>query len=57
MAAADQPPELTLTHDPLQLELGRATAYPHSRRLATARVVVVDPRRNRALAVHLLARR
>ena len=57
MAAADQPPELALADDPLQLELGRATACPHPRRLAAARVVVVDPRGDRALVVRLLARR
>ena len=57
MAAADQPPELALTDDPLQLELSRTTAHPHPRRLAPARVVVVDPRRNRALVIRLLARR
>ena len=43
MLPADQPPELTLADDPVELELRRTAPDPHPRRLAAARVVVVDP--------------
>ena len=55
--AANQPAEFPLVHEPLQLELSGAAARPDAGRLAAARVVVVEPRRDRALVVALLPRR
>ena len=57
MLAADQPPQLALADDPVELELRRAAPDPDARRLAAAGVVVVDPGGDRALVVGLLARR
>ena len=57
MLAADQPPQLALADDAVELELRRTTADPDAGRLAAARVVVVDPGSDGALVVGLLARR
>ena len=57
MLAADQPPELAVADDAVELELRRTTPDPDAQGLAAAGVVVVDPVGDRALVVGLLARR
>src|SRR5262249_41047645 len=57
MLPSDPPPELALTHDPVQLELSRTAPHPNPRRLTPTRVVVLDPVSDRTLVIRLLARR
>jgi hypothetical protein len=57
MKPANELPQLALLDDAFQIELLGASTGPDTRRLAFARVVVVDTRRHRALVVALLAGR
>ena len=55
--AADQPAELALMHEAVELELTAPRPGPDAGRLAAARVVVVEPGGDGALVVALLPRR
>src|SRR5262249_28896864 len=57
MMSGDQLAQLVLAGPPLPPELRGSLSRPAAGRLATAGVVVVDPRRDRALVVGLLPRR